>query len=175
MEKILTTSNLVHDVLEQLKKTDFWQILDYANLDKNEENILDIEFDVLATTKYGGNEGIYTDLWINGNIGNSQNNSYHICTCKTLYEDDEHFRQMALFGAEFQILSRKWIDQHFDQLIRTGVKLTCYKNEIEKAEYICCSKERAEEKLNILMKYGNYDKAVFFDMFLQEILEEKSL
>ncbi len=66
--KIYTTDVFVKNIYEivQKKMGKVFNILDYSIPDKKIMEIKDIEFDVIAKTKWGGCEGIYTDIYIDG-------------------------------------------------------------------------------------------------------------
>lgn len=166
--KIYTTDAFVKNIYEivQKKMVEVFNILDYSIPDKKIMEIKDIEFDVIAKTKWGGCEGIYTDVYIDGNIGSNNGiENLHVMTLKTLYEDDEHFRKMTSIGAEFQIEARHFIEKNRKELIRTGYGVGRMDENMEySGVWITRSKDSAKSLYNMLAdKEGR--KKVIIDLY----------
>lgn len=126
-------------------------LLDYALSTNTIKQIRDCEFDVKMDVHYGGNEGIYLVMYLEGNIGdksedNRQGKTYQLGTFKTLVETKEALQQMALLGANFIYAARSYVDKNLDDFIWTGYRVAAYDSEGKhKIGYISPTLERARE------------------------------
>ena len=88
MTRPMTTEELFEKINSILiEKSKIPDILDYGNATSNPVPIRTYEFDLRNFLNYGGNEGIYLDLWIEYRVENEKRRAA-IGTYKTLYEDD---------------------------------------------------------------------------------------
>ena len=98
-----TPKILIERVLDLVKTNGYYQevepILDYyLPSDKNRE-FSNYEFDFCALVNPGGSEGIYIDVYLQGEFDQSGEKYCKVATFKTLREDTEAFRIMgALCG-----------------------------------------------------------------------------
>ena len=127
-------------------------LLDYALSTNDLMQIRDCEFDVKMDVHYGGNEGIYLVMYLEGYIGEYENHGnkryekYKLGTFKTLVETKEAFQQMALLGANFIYAARSYVDKNLDDFIWTGYRVAAYDSEGKhKIGYISPTLERARE------------------------------
>lgn len=75
-------------------------ILDYGLATHSPVQMVTYEFDLRNNLFYGGNEGIYLDLWIEFYL-DGKKEQHGLGTYKTLSEDDEGMRIMAKLLADF--------------------------------------------------------------------------
>ncbi len=119
--KVYTTDELFLIIMKQLTDEEKVPgIIDYALPEGNAVPLMNYAFDVLGCVNYGYSEGIYVDLFYNGDIGASQVTKGQIGTIKTLRRDAESFRQMALLMSNFQINAHQFINSHLDDFTHTG-------------------------------------------------------
>lgn len=149
--KFLNSNELaksVHErVIQELPK-EITNILDYSLCVDEQKcvDLYDIEFDVKGDLHFGGNEGIYLFMYMDGVFQeNGECTTAPLITYKTLCEDKEALKMMAEIQAEFIWQSRKWIDNNQDQLMRRGWRVK--KNENECWSYICYTKESVKKKI----------------------------
>lgn len=101
-------------------------LLDYALATRERILLKDCEFDIKMDVHFGGSEGIYLWLYLEGNIGEKDkpHGRYELGTFKTLVETKEALQQMALIGANFIYAGREFIEKNLDDFIWLGYKLT---------------------------------------------------
>lgn len=126
-------------------------LLDYALATRETREIRECEFDVKMDLHYGGNEGIYLYMYLEGNIGEIKEEKfcygkYDLGTFKTLVETKEALQKMSLLGANFIYAARSYVEANIDDFIWTGYRVAAYDNEGNyKGGYITLKKERAIE------------------------------
>lgn len=95
MTRPMTTEELFEKINGILKeKGKLPDILDYGLATSNPIPIRTYEFDLGNSLNYGGNEGIYLELWIKYRVENEECRA-SVGTYKTLYEDDNAMHIMA--------------------------------------------------------------------------------
>lgn len=102
--------------------------LEYA-LFSGEENqeIRTYFWDVIFHVRFGGSEGIYLDLLLDGDIAGNGSTVCRFGTYKTLNSDDESFRIMAVLGANFALETNHWMKDKLDDFTWTGYDIDYYK------------------------------------------------
>lgn len=121
-QEIMTTDVLFNEVIDTLIKEGKLQNIDYA-LPYRGHEIYDIEYDIYGYLNYGGSEGIYLDLYIDGSFSedvDEKNQRLSLGTIKTLDDSDRSLREMALLMADFMIESKKFTQKHHYELMRRG-------------------------------------------------------
>lgn len=146
--------------------------LDYAIPDKfNVEELLDDEFDIVGCLKFGGCEGIYLDIILEGNFDKAcTEKRLHIGTIKTLSTSDDAFKKMTLLMAEFTIKGRNWMNDNQNLLLRRGYCVQVKKDGEYVPWLICTTLERAME----IAKKETEDKKKeiqIFDLYYQKIVD----
>ncbi len=148
--KILKEKNLVPE-----------EILDYAqssHYGNGDTPITYYEFDIEAITNYGGNEGIYTDIYISGifNEYADKRDRVRIGCFKTLSTKKEDFYKMAKVGADFYMEATDYININIEDFTFIGWNIG-YKPNDEDDEIKWLYEVRAEERivynLKNLLKY----------------------
>ncbi len=72
-------------------------------------------FDIVGDLKFGGSEGIYLTMFLEGYITKDrEHKKVHLGTFKTLREDRDSFKQMAILMADFIYIGRKFINDNID-------------------------------------------------------------
>lgn len=103
MKRPMTTEELFNKIYGTLKeKGSLPDILDYGLATHNSVPITNYEFDLKNNLNYGGNEGIYLDLWI-GYYEGGKMQQKGLGTFKTLSTDNEAMHIMAALLADFII------------------------------------------------------------------------
>lgn len=126
---LLSIQDAMQAIIDNLKEDNRWPgILDYVHI--SSENYVFKSEDVGMEFKacYGGNEGIYTDLYLIDFSG-SEEMKIRAATIKTLYEDDGAYRTMAMLGANLVLAFSKWAKTNNDLLIREGYGLIHYSSD----------------------------------------------
>ena len=156
MEKPMTTKELFCKILDILKdKGRLPEILDYSLADGNPVPITTYEFELRSNLNYGGNEGIYLDLWIE--YFNKREKCQHgLGTFKTLYEDNKAMYRMAELLADFVMEERAYVNGNLDDFTWEGADVYVLDDEGKRLPwgYSCGSMERAlKRKDQMLEKY----------------------
>lgn len=122
---------IVNEIKEQGLLPD---ILDYYKPDARVVEIKTYEWEVSADLHFGGNEGIYLDLYIEGNLGEDLDKIW-LGTFKTLREDIAALKEMAILQAYFIWYCRKFVDDNIDDFEWTGYRVQFFKGEKKTMDY----------------------------------------
>ena len=155
MTRPMTTEELFEKINSILKeKSKIPDILDYGHATSNPIPIRTYEFDLRNSLNYGGNEGIYLDLWIEYRVENEKRRAA-IGTYKTLYEDDNAMHIMALLLADFIIEEHSYVNGNLDDFTWEGADVYALKENGERMNwgYTCGTMEAALKKKDELLKH----------------------
>lgn len=155
MTKPMTTEELFEKINSILKeKSKIPDILDYSLATSNPIPIRTYEFDLRNSLNYGGNEGIYLDLWIEYWVENEKRRAA-IGTYKTLYEDDNAMHIMASLLADFIIEEYSYVNKNLDDFTWEGADVHALKENGERMNcgYTCGTMEAALKKKDELLKH----------------------
>ena len=120
MKKPMTTEELFNRIRGILKEKDkLPHILDYGLATHAPVSITNYEFDLKSNLGYGGNEGIYLDLWIEY-YEDSQKLQKGLGIFKTLNTDDEAMHIMAALLADFIIEECAYVNANLDDFTWKG-------------------------------------------------------
>ena len=120
----ITYGELYKTMRDELKASALWtDILDYDLADSGieQENITSDEFELVWSIS-DGSEGFYLDLEIEA----QDRQKRRLATLKTLYESDAAYRKMAMLGAEFAIVFKKWMRENHFLCNREGYGLAIF-------------------------------------------------
>lgn len=120
----ITYGKLYKTMRDELKASALWtDILDYDLADSGieQENITSDEFELVWSIS-DGSEGFYLDLEIEA----QDRQKRRLATLKTLYESDAAYRKMAMLGAEFAIVFKKWMRENHFLCNREGYGLAIF-------------------------------------------------
>ena len=137
-----------------IEKSKIPDILDYSLATSNPIPIRTYEFDLRNSLDYGGNEGIYLDLWIEYLVENEKRRAA-IGTYKTLYEDDNAMHIMASLLADFIIEEYSYVNKNLDDFTWEGADVHALKENGERMNwgYTCGTMEAALKKKDELLKH----------------------
>ena len=155
MTRPMTTEELFEKINSILKeKSKIPDILDYGHATSNPIPIRTYEFDLRNSLNYGGNEGIYLDLWIEYQVENEKRRAA-IGTYKTLYEDDNAMHIMASLLANFIIEEYSYVNKNMDDFTWEGADVHALNENGEKMNwgYTCTTMESALKKKDELLKH----------------------
>ena len=155
MTRPMTTEELFEKINGILKeKGKLPDILDYGHPTSNPIPIRTYEFDLGNSLNYGGNEGIYLNLWIEYRVENEKHRAA-IGTYKTLYEDDNAMHTMAALLADFIIEEHSCVNENLDDFTWEGADVHVLKENGEKENwgYTCGTMEAALKKKDDLLKH----------------------
>ena len=135
-----TTGELFQVINASLKaKGKLPSFLDYGlPSGKEDREILTHFWNVTYKVRFGGSEGIYLDMFLDGEMDASgEAGEYRFGTYKTLNGDDEAFRQMALLGAEFSLEAYHWLSERLADFTWTGYDVSFLQRGEEKHRVTC--------------------------------------
>ena len=117
----MTTEGLFDTICKILKgKGKLPDILDYGLATHNPVPITNYEYDLKNNLAYGGNEGIYLDLWIEC-TAEGKKCANDLGTFKTLRTNDEAMHIMAALLADFIIEEYSYLNENLDDFTWEGV------------------------------------------------------
>ena len=155
MTRPMTTEELFEKINNILKeKGKIPDILDYSHPTSNPIPIRTYEFDLRNSLAYGGNEGIYLELWIEYRVENEKRRAA-IGTYKTLYEDDNAMHIMASLLADFIIEEHSYVNGNLDDFTWEGADVHALKENGERMNwgYTCTTMESALKKNELLKRH----------------------
>ncbi len=113
-KKPMTTEELFNEICRILKeKGRMPDILDYGLAAHSPVPVTNCEFDLKSNLDYGGNEGIYLDIWIEYSAEEKKCIS-GLGTFKTLNTNHEAMHTMAGLLADFIIEEYAYVNAHLD-------------------------------------------------------------
>ncbi len=140
-------SELFDTIVARLKEKGLLpSILDYSNADRysSDRPITNYEFDFGNSLKYGGSEGIYLDIYIDGyDYNEKEHYRRHIGTFKTLYEDNASMRTMALLLADFVTEGTRFVNEFIDDFTWEGFDVGYVENGEKTYIWSGCSSEES--------------------------------
>ena len=151
MVKVLTNSDLGNAVLSQVKEKmpGLMDFLDYASVSKLKseiDEIYDDEFDIKGDLQFGSSEGIYLDMYIEGEFGeNGETKKSKIVVFKTLEDSFEALMRMSEIQAIAIWEGRAWIRENRDQLSRRGWSVK--KERDDNWSYLCYTEESLKKHI----------------------------
>lgn len=153
----VTTEELFDTICKILKeKGKMPDILDYGLATHSPVPITNYEYGLRNKLDYGGNEGIYLDLWIEY-IADGKRCADDLGTFKTLSTDDEAMHIMANLLADFIIEEYAYVNANLDDFTWEGMDVHVIEESGEKSKwgYSCRTMEAAlKRKDELLMKYN---------------------
>lgn len=171
---IITTENFFDEIVTMLKTNgEYPDILGYHCADRySVKEIKDIDFDVRTGLMFGANEGIYLDVYLEGDIGfyDKDVHTFSLGTFKTLGTSKEDMRKMGILAADFIIAAKEYACAHKQELLRVGYQLEFYDGENRKSALWLGaeSKENAVEKAKEYLLNKKYTKAIVTNCYSGE-------
>ena len=153
----MTTEGLFDTICKILKeKGKLPDILDYGLATHSPVSITNYEYGLKNKLDYGGNEGIYLDLWIEY-IAEGKKCANGLGTFKTLRADDEAMHIMAALLADFIIEEYAYVNANLDDFTWEGADVypADESGNRKGGGYSCGTMEAAlKKKDELLMKYN---------------------
>ena len=159
----MTTEELFNRIDSILKeKCKLPDILDYGLATHNPVPITNYEYGLRNKLDYGGNEGIYLDLWVEYTAGGKRCVS-GLGTFKTLRTDDEAMHIMAALLADFIIEEYAYVNANLDDFTWEGADVypADESGERKGGGYSCGTMEAALKRKDELLK--KYPKVIVRD------------
>lgn len=166
---LYTTTELFDLVVKQLRNEGRFPdlILDYVLATDTVLEFRNYEFSVLGSVNYGASEGIYVKLFCVGNIGYGWDKQHiELGTVKSLSDNDDTFRRMAMLMADFQIAATRFVNSHLDDFTWLGYDLDYYRaGEAERSYGVTMKGIRSfddaiEEAKRTMRRFSYYVKVV---------------
>ena len=163
LKKPMTTEELFNRINGILKeKGKLPDILDYGLATHNPVPITNYEYGLRNKLDYGGNEGIYLELWMEY-AADGKRCARDLGTFKTLSTDDEAMHIMAALFADFIIEEYAYVNANLDDFTWEGVNVHAIEESGEKSKwgYSCGTMEVALKRKDELLK--KYPKVIVRD------------
>lgn len=126
MNKPMTTEELFNKICNILKeKGRLPDILEYESATRNSVPVTTYEYELGSKLAYGGNEGIYLDLWIEYSSIREKPRQ-KLGEFKTLHESNDAMRTMAGLLADFIIEESAYVNAHLDDFTWEGVDIYAF-------------------------------------------------
>ena len=179
LTKPMTACELVDNVLAKMKEEKLYpDFLDYAHGDSYRDGTREITyygFDVETVTKYGCNEGVYTDFYLMGIFDATEpldkRERIYVGCAKTLNEGKEAVREMYEFAANFYITATKYINENINDFSWKGFDM---RFEGEQCSHECYTDEQIISVLERYIQKGkDLSKLVITRLEDREILPIK--
>ena len=144
--------NVIVDVIkEEGLLTD---ILEYYRPDPREFEIRTYEWDVYADLFFGTCEGIFLDLYIQGNLGyKDAPEKIWLGSFKTLRTDLAALKELATLQAYFIWYCKKFVDENIDDFEWTGYKVEFYKGDQKTVGYSTAHRSGVNNLIKRNFKY----------------------
>lgn len=152
MTKPMTTEKLFNKIYDILKEKDkIPDILEYGHAAGSPVPITTYEYELGSKLAYGGNEGIYLDIWMERS---RHNEKQRIGIFKTLYENSDAMHMMARLLADFIIEEHAYVNAHLDDFTWEGVDVYALNQDGQRYGwgYTCCDMEDALYRKDELLK-----------------------
>lgn len=154
MKKPMTTENLFNRIYDILKeKGRLPDILEYGSPTRNPVPVTTYEYELVGKLAYGGNEGIYLDIWMEYSADREKPRQ-KLGGFKTLYESSDAMRTMAGLLADFIIEEYAYVNANLDDFTWEGVEIRVFDKNGKQSSwrYTCNTMESALNKKDELLK-----------------------
>ncbi len=175
MKRPMTTKGLFNKICGILKeKGRLPDILEYGSATRNPVPITTYEYELCSKLAYGGNEGIYLNIWIEYSA-DREKQIQRLGIFKTLHESSDAMRTMARLLADFIIEEYAYVNANLDDFTWEGVDIHAFDKDGKQCScgYTCSTMEAALNKKDELIK--KFPKVVVRDnatrkekVFIQE-------
>lgn len=174
------SDELFQIIMDQLKEKNLLpDILDYGHTERTHTS--DIRYygwDTVGAVRFGGNEGIYLDVYAIGEVSQQGNRKEQVLLAifKTLDESKEAFKRMSELNAEIVFLMRDFVNHHISDFEWSGFNFTFYNKAGAEAGCFSTSNiEQAESSIRSKFDYWgdkyDLDHAVIVDMRDRKIVK----
>lgn len=162
-KKPYTNEELFGVIVDILKKKNLLpDILDYHLAESMKvREIRTYEWDTIGIVNFGGSEGIYLDVYAQGEIGNDER-KVRLGTFKTLNTSREDFYIMAKLHTDFVFETKDFVNKHLDDFTWTGYDVDFFKGEKRTMGYTTGSKEAVDRLLKRHREY-DFDRVVIIN------------
>lgn len=169
------SDELFQIIMDQLKEKNLLpDILDYGNTERwHTSDIRYYGWDTVGAVRFGGNEGIYLDVYAIGEVSQRENRKEQVllATFKTLDKSKEAFKRMSELNAEIVFLMRDFVNDHLSDFEWSGYHVTFHDKENADVGFgfVCQGTEQAEwliqSKFNLYGEVYNIDHAVITNLY----------
>ncbi len=167
MKQKFTTATLFQEIKKQLAaEGKLPDILDYAIPPHEHQEILRDEFECIGKVSFGGSEGIYLDMYLDGLTGQDEDRAQvHFGTLKTLRDDYEAYKTMCVLMADIVFATHAFVREHNDCFCWTGFDVAFYKAWSVHSRLTCTTMEAAEKIAveRLRKETPDYNRAVIIE------------
>ena len=161
-KQLYTNERLFNTIVNNLREKGLLpDILDYDLSDRDLTDIKTCEWDCTADLRFGNNEGIYLDVFAEGNLGRGHE-KVRLGVFKTLGESKDYLYEMAKLQADFIWETREFVNNNLHDFDWTGYDIEFYKNEKQTMCVWTANKDSADRVLRRRYKY-DFDYVIIID------------
>ena len=128
--------------------------LEYFTADEEHEgdkwyyrDIVDIDWNLISRTVYGGSEGIYTVFYMERyDYDKRETVRYRMATAKNCSRSDEDYMAMHVMAARFELAANNYIDKHMEDFNWRGYDVKGYKDGKKWGGWWCPSRPNADKR-----------------------------
>ena len=165
IKKPYTTAEFFNLIIDRVEDAGLLpDIIDYSLPTRDIYPIRTYEYFIKNRLDFGGNEGIYLNLWMEMRE-NGEWVKLDLGTIKTLGETREDMEKMGKLLADFMYEANKFANANLDDFTWSGynVKLIPVDESKSYSSWDVSTKERAIQKKDEALAAGKYSKVVIFD------------
>ena len=161
---LYTTTQLFNTINRKLKEDGLLpDILEYGLAGREELPVKTISWDTIGIVNFGGNEGIYLDISLEGDIGDDRD-KVHLGTYKTLDRNKDAFKKMGDLNAEFVFALDAFVKEHWEDFNWTGCDVVFHSEDGKTMKYWSPGEENVKRLCeNTFRLYPKYKTAVVTD------------
>lgn len=176
--KPYTAYELFEEIINKIETPDWIEYALASNHSYNEASHIQLkyyEFEIITTTKYGGSEGVYTDVYITGNYMGPDDDfldkkPVHIGTVKTLEKGPEAVRKMYGFAADIYIAGTDFVNRNLDDFTWAGYKLKLKPEDRFSFEF--GSEESMRRRIDKMLEDGeDLSQAIITDLSTRKVFD----
>lgn len=163
-KKKYTNETLFNTIVGILKEKGLYpEGLDYDMAEyRNVYDMKTYEWDCTANLAFGGNEGIYLDIYAVGNLGDD-NKKVRLGVFKTLGESKDYFYMMAKLQADFIWETRDFVNANIDDFTWTGYDLDYYQGDKKVSSVTVPDEKSAKMSMYRKSLYYEFDYIIMTD------------
>lgn len=158
---LFTNETLFNKILGILKEKNLLpDILDYSLAESyHVKEIKSYEWDTIGIVNFGGSEGIYLDVYAQGETGNGEE-KVRLGTFKTLERSREAFYVMAKLQTDFVYETYDFVSDNMEDFEWTGYNINLYRDGKRICGYSTAGKEGLKR---ILERHSDFEYAEITD------------
>lgn len=159
-KRLYTNADLFYIILNQLKEKGLLpSILDYSLGSTDITKVKDIEWDAIGRITFGGSEGIYLSIYMEGVVSEAYDKVL-LGTFKTLETSKEAYKAMSDLNVEFIFALRDFVDENPESFCWRGYNIKFFTNGKSHGAIWAGNKEQAIKAMKRQLSYNKAEYAI---------------